>query len=119
MDVGYQCSGWSFPENMDFSAVSKDKDGIIPDFSGCDFSKVGNIDFWSLFGTEQYVTCNFEGITITEAQFEFMNEGLRWDSVNGGFADGASYIYVITSDKTVKYVRQENGGGRFKWVVSS
>lgn len=48
-----------------------------------------------------------------------MNEGLRWDSVNGGFADGASYIYVITNDKPVKYVRQENGGGRFKWVVSS
>lgn len=48
-----------------------------------------------------------------------MNEGLRLDSVNGGFADGASYIYVITNDKPVKYVRQENGGGRFKWVVSS
>lgn len=71
------------------------------------------------FRTEQYVTANINGITITEAQFEYISEGLRWDCVNGGFADGASYIYVITSDKTVKYVRQEYGGGRFKWVVSS
>ena len=44
---------------------------------------------------------------------------LRWDCVNGGFGDGASYIYVITNDKPIKYVRQENGGGRFKWVISS
>lgn len=119
LDAGYQCHGWSFPEGMDFSAVTMDKGGIIPDFSGCDFSKVGNIDFWSLFVTEQYVTCNFEGITISEAQFEYIIGDLRWDCVNGGFGDGASYIYVITNDKPIKYVRQENGGGRFKWVVSS
>ena len=71
------------------------------------------------FRTEQYVTANINGITITEVQFEYIIGDLRWDCVNGGFGDGASYIYVITNDKPIKYVRQENGGGRFKWVVSS
>lgn len=69
------------------------------------------------FRTEQYVTANINAITITEAQFEYISEGLRWDCVNGGFADGASYIYVIKNGGQKVEYRRQGFGPRYSWVT--
>lgn len=122
LDANYQCPGWIFPENMDCSAISIDKKGNIPDFSGCDFSKVGDIDFQSLFITENDgVIANFDGIIVTRAQYDSFSSYLTMSAVAnpGSIGNGASSIFVIEDDgQQVEYLRHDTGGqGRYRWVA--
>lgn len=121
LDAGYQCSGWSFPENMDCSAISIDKNGNIPDFSGCDFSKVGDIDFKSLFITENDgVIANFDGITVTRAQYDSFSSRLTMSAVAnpGSIGNGALSIFVIENNgQKVEYRRKDMSRDRYLWIA--